>query len=149
MPTKNLEKRLYERRVPFILVITMPAALCAAFAQAGEMDKTAPIPSPVPSVAEALVADLPANLEQLPPPAIAPPVNRKKPAAVHVKLEARPVTGLREQGEHLQDGFNQSRPPCTSDHDCDRKAYDESGTRGRKELGADPAHPEGPGNASL
>jgi nitrite reductase (NO-forming) len=42
--------------------------------------------------------DLPANLERLPPPAIAPPVNRKKPAAVHVKLEARPVTGLLAEG---------------------------------------------------
>jgi hypothetical protein len=32
--------------------------------------------------------------------------------------------------------------------DCDRKAYGESGTRGRMGLGADPAHPEGPGNVS-
>lgn len=40
------------------------------------------------------------------------------------------------------------RKPCFSRDDCDRKAYDESGTRGRMGLGADPAHPEGPGNVS-
>jgi hypothetical protein len=39
-------------------------------------------------------------------------------------------------------------PPCTSLADCDRKAFDESGARGRMGLGADPAHPEGPGNVS-
>jgi hypothetical protein len=38
--------------------------------------------------------------------------------------------------------------PCMSLNDCDRKAYGESGTRGRMGLGADPAHPEGPGNVS-
>jgi len=31
----------------------------------------------------------------------------------------------------------------------DRYRYDYSGTRGRMGLGADPAHPEGPGNFSL
>ena len=40
------------------------------------------------------------------------------------------------------------RQPCFSLDDCDRKAYDELGTRGRMGLGADPAHPEGPGNFS-
>lgn len=40
------------------------------------------------------------------------------------------------------------RKPCFSLDDCDRKAFDESGTRGRMGLGADPAHPEGPGNFS-
>lgn len=40
------------------------------------------------------------------------------------------------------------RQPCFSLDDCDRKAFDESGTRGRMGLGADPAHPEGPGNVS-
>jgi len=38
--------------------------------------------------------------------------------------------------------------PCMSLDDCDRKDFDESGTRGRMGLGADPAHPEGPGNVS-
>jgi hypothetical protein len=32
--------------------------------------------------------------------------------------------------------------------DWDRYRYDYSGTRGRMGLGADPAHPEGPGNFS-
>lgn len=36
---------------------------------------------------------------------------------------------------------------CSSLADCDRRAYDYSGTRGRMGLGANPAHPEGPGNA--
>jgi hypothetical protein len=38
--------------------------------------------------------------------------------------------------------------PCMSLDDCGRKEFDESGTRGRMGLGADPAHPEGPGNVS-
>ncbi|MHB8885527.1 MAG: hypothetical protein ACYC5H_10710 [Methylovirgula sp.] len=37
--------------------------------------------------------------------------------------------------------------PCHSLSGCDRRDYDYSGTRGRMGLGADPAHPEGPGNA--
>jgi hypothetical protein len=146
-------KRLCERLVPIMSAVALPAALCTAWyavhAQAREAEKPAAASSSASVADEALVPALPASLEQLPAPAVAPPVNRKKPASVHVELEARPVTGLGEQGERLQDAFNQSRPPCTSEHDCDRKAYDESGTRGRKELGADPAHPEGPGNASL
>jgi hypothetical protein len=44
--------------------------------------------------------------------------------------------------------YYQIQPPCTSLDDCDRKAFGESGTRGRMGLGADPAHPEGPGNVS-
>jgi hypothetical protein len=36
---------------------------------------------------------------------------------------------------------------CISASDCDRRAYDYSGTRGRMGLGASPYHPEGPGNA--
>jgi hypothetical protein len=32
--------------------------------------------------------------------------------------------------------------------DCERRRYDESGTVGRNGLGADPYHPEGPGNIS-
>lgn len=37
-------------------------------------------------------------------------------------------------------------PACGSAADCDRADYDYSGSRGRMGLGADPAHPEGPGN---
>src|ERR1700752_4366118 len=47
---------------------------------------------------EALVPALPANLERVSQPQVAPPVNRKKPASVHVELEARPVTGLLAEG---------------------------------------------------
>src|SRR3984893_11481147 len=93
---KNSGKRLRERLVPFMRAAALPAALCTpwynACAQAQEAQKTGPPASSSPaSVAdEALVSDLPANLERLPAPAIAPPVNRKKPAAVHIELEARP-----------------------------------------------------------
>ena len=82
----------------------VPAALCtawyAACAHAQEAQKPGlPAASSPASVAdEAVIADLPANLARLPAPAIAPPVNRKKPAAVHVELEARPVTGLLAEG---------------------------------------------------
>jgi hypothetical protein len=80
----------------------LPAALCTfwyiACAQAQEVQNP-PAASSSASVAdEALVSDLPANLERLPAPAIARPVNRKNPAAVHVELEARPVTGLLAEG---------------------------------------------------
>lgn len=44
-------------------------------------------------------------------------------------------------------GYAMGRP-CMSRDDCDRKDFDEFGTRGRMGLGADPAHPEGPGNFS-
>lgn len=47
-----------------------------------------------------------------------------------------------------QFGYYPGMKPCFSLDDCDRKAFDESGTRGRMGLGADPAHPEGPGNFS-
>ncbi len=40
-----------------------------------------------------------------------------------------------------------AKRPCHSLSGCDRRDYDYSGTRGRMGLGADPAHPEGPGNA--
>lgn len=39
------------------------------------------------------------------------------------------------------------KQPCRSLADRDRRDHDDSGTRGRMGLGADPAHPEGPGNA--
>ena len=51
--------------------------------------------------------------------------------------------------EYPRPEFYLNHAPCTSLDDCDRKAYGESGTRGRMGLGADPAHPEGPGNPSL
>ena len=42
--------------------------------------------------------------------------------------------------------LNKRGKPCHSLSGCDRRDYDDSGTRGRMGLGADPAHPEGPGN---
>ena len=51
--------------------------------------------------------------------------------------------------EYPRPEFYLNHAPCTSLDDCDRKAYGKSGTRGRMGLGADPAHPEGPGNPSL
>ena len=90
--------------VSFMRAAALPAAfLCATWsttcAQAQEAQQPGPAASsPAPVADEALVSDLPANLERLPAPAIAPPVNRKKPAAVHVELEARPVTGLLAEG---------------------------------------------------
>ena len=90
--------------VSFMRAAALPAALCTTWATACAQAQGAQQPgppaasSPAPAADEALVSDLPANLERLPAPAIAPPVNRKKPATVHVELEARPVTGLLAEG---------------------------------------------------
>jgi hypothetical protein len=45
-----------------------------------------------------------------------------------------------------QTGPGQS--PCSSVEDCTDQQFDNSGTEGREDLGADAAHPEGPGNDS-
>ena len=66
--------------------------------------------------------------------------------AVAVLVASTRVVAAQEQYEHPQDAFYQNRPPCTSLDDCYRRAFDKSGTPGRMGLGADPAHPEGPGN---
>ncbi|WP_395665835.1 hypothetical protein [Methylocella sp.] len=50
--------------------------------------------------------------------------------------------------EPLDAAASPPRQPCFSRDDCDRKDFDESGTRGRMGLGASPFHPEGPGNFS-
>jgi hypothetical protein len=67
--------------------------------------------------------------------------------AVAVPVASMSVVAAQEQPRHPRNGFNQN-PPCASQHDCDRGAHDKSGTRGRKGLGANPEHPEGPGNAA-
>jgi nitrite reductase (NO-forming) len=78
-------RRLCERLVAITRAVALPAAVWTAWSSA--------------SVADAALGPvLPANLERLPAPAIAPPVNRKKPASVRVELEARPVTGLLAEG---------------------------------------------------
>jgi nitrite reductase (NO-forming) len=93
-----------EQLMSFMRAAALPAVLCissyATCAPAEEAQNALPMnASPPASVAdEAPVADLPANLERLPAPQVAPPVNRKNPAKVHVELEARPVTGLLAEG---------------------------------------------------
>jgi hypothetical protein len=64
-------------------------------------------------------------------------------AAIHSQPDVYPRTA-----PFPQTALPLWRQPCFSLDDCDRKAFDESGTRGRMGLGADPAHPEGPGNFS-
>lgn len=68
--------------------------------------------------------------------------------AAAVLLASMSVVAAQEQQAHPEHGSYQNPPLCSSLADCDSKAYDESGTRGRMGLGADPAHPEGPGNVS-
>jgi hypothetical protein len=75
-----------------------------------------------------------------------PPQSPEDRLAVAVLVASTRVVPAREQYEHPQYGFYQNRPPCTSVDDCDRRTFDKSGTPGRMGLGADPAHPEGPGN---
>jgi FtsP/CotA-like multicopper oxidase with cupredoxin domain len=55
-----------------------------------------------PATNEAALPPLPQNLARVPAPAVAPPVNRKKPELVHVELEAKPVTGLLTDGTGYQ-----------------------------------------------
>jgi len=74
---------------------------------------------------------------------------RKIGLAATVLLASVRVVAAEDQHDQPPYGsYQQNPPPCTSLADCDRKAYGESGTRGRMGLGADPAHPEGPGNVS-
>ena len=66
--------------------------------------------------------------------------------AVAVLVASTRVAVTQEQHEHPQYGFYQNRTPCSSLDDCDRRAFDKSGTPGRMGLGANSANPEGPGN---
>jgi hypothetical protein len=67
-------------------------------------------------------------------------------STVEGEARCKHYTGRGRMNVHA--GILSSPPPCRSPDDCDRKAYGESGARGRLGLGADPAHPEGPGNPS-
>jgi nitrite reductase (NO-forming) len=95
-------RRLCERLVAITRAVALPAAVWNAWyavcAQAEEAQNPVAASSSASVADEASVPILPANLERLPAPAIAPPVNRKKPASVRVELEARPVTGLLAEG---------------------------------------------------
>ncbi|MGA7385127.1 MAG: hypothetical protein WBW81_10705 [Methylocella sp.] len=66
--------------------------------------------------------------------------------AVAALVASMRVGAAQEQYEQPQHGFYQNHPSCTSLDDCYRRVFDNSGTPGRMGLGADPAHPEGPGN---
>lgn len=65
---------------------------------AAEQSQMAPTSGASGAAGEAQLPALPANLERVPQPAVAPPVNRKKPALVRVELEAKPVTALLADG---------------------------------------------------
>jgi nitrite reductase (NO-forming) len=86
--------------IPFACVTALSLALCTPFAQA---EDTAPAGhtagSPAASQAGNLPSlELPQDIARLPMPSMAPPVNRKNPATVHVELEARPQTALIADG---------------------------------------------------
>jgi nitrite reductase (NO-forming) len=86
----------------FFRLAALPAvmgALCGPTRTAAEEGQKTSATSPPAYVAdEPAAAGLPENLERLPSPSVAPPVNRTKPAKVQVELEARPVTGLLADG---------------------------------------------------
>lgn len=63
-------------------------------------------------------------------------------AANAADAQSQPAPYASPNGSNSRQG-----KPCHSLSGCDRRDYDDSGTRGRIGLGADPAHPEGPGNA--
>ncbi|MGH6850752.1 MAG: copper-containing nitrite reductase [Methylocella sp.] len=97
---ENFWKGLRAWLLPFTRIVALSFALGATCAIAENVQKANPAEASSPAAVadESAVADLPANLQRLPSPAMAPPVNRKKPAAVLVELEARPVTGLLADG---------------------------------------------------
>jgi nitrite reductase (NO-forming) len=93
---KNFKKSLAKRLAPCTRLLVLPLALYATCARAEEADHTG---APAASAAdETTLPALPPNLGRVPQPEVAPPVNRKKPALVHVMLEAKPVTGLLADG---------------------------------------------------
>jgi nitrite reductase (NO-forming) len=95
-------KSIGQQFTSFMRAAALPAALAAfapaASAQAAQKAAVPATSSLASAEEEAAVADLPANLDRLPSPAVAPPVNRKKPELVRVTLEAKPVTGLLADG---------------------------------------------------
>ncbi len=66
----------------------------------------------------------------------------------HLARRTQTHRAVRQDGVEAPIYIYHSPAPCYSRDDCDRKDYDESGTRGRMGLGASPYHPEGPGNAT-
>jgi nitrite reductase (NO-forming) len=90
--------------ITFVCVTALSLALCTTFARAQD---TAPAGyttgSPAASQAGDLpILELPQDIARLPMPSMAPPVNRKNSANVHVELEARPETALIADGVAYQ-----------------------------------------------
>ena len=92
--------------IPFVCMTAMSLALCTIFAHA---EDTAPAgqTSGSPSADNLAILELPQDIARLPMPSMAPPVNRKNPATVHVDLEARPETAL------IADGVAYNRRRCS------------------------------------
>jgi nitrite reductase (NO-forming) len=86
--------------ITFVCVTALPLALCTTFAQAEDTALAGQTTgSPADSQAGNLpILELPQDIARLPMPPMAPPVNRKNPATVHVELEARPQTALIADG---------------------------------------------------
>jgi nitrite reductase (NO-forming) len=99
----NLEC-LGKQLMSFVRAAAFPAALGGlwhtpcAFAQEAQKAEPPAASSSTANADEATLPALPANLGRVPQPQVAPPVNRKKLALVHVALEAKPVTGLLANG---------------------------------------------------
>ncbi|MCI0745972.1 MAG: copper-containing nitrite reductase [Verrucomicrobia subdivision 3 bacterium] len=97
-------KRIGKQRMPLMRAAVLSAALCAAwysgrgYAEEGQKADTSGDTSSALTAGETSVSALPANLERVAAPLVAPPVNRKKPALVRAELEAKPVTGLLAEG---------------------------------------------------
>ena len=85
-------------------VTALSLALCTTFAQAQDAAPAGHTTgSPAASQAGDLpILELPQDIARLPTPSMAPPVNRKNPANVHVELEARPATALIADGVAYQ-----------------------------------------------
>jgi nitrite reductase (NO-forming) len=98
----NLE-RLGKELMSVVRAAVLPAALGAlwhapcAVAQEAQTTKPSAVSS-FTAADDALVPALPPNLGPVPQPQVAPPVNRKRAALVHVALEAKAVTGLLADG---------------------------------------------------
>jgi nitrite reductase (NO-forming) len=86
--------------ITFSWVTALSLALCTTFAH---VEDAAPAgqTSGSPAASQAgnpPIIELPQDIARLPMPSMAPPVNRKNPATVHVELEARPKTALIADG---------------------------------------------------
>jgi nitrite reductase (NO-forming) len=93
---KNFKKSLGKRLAPRTRLVVLPLAFYATCAWAQDTDHAG---APAASAGdEATLPSLPPNLGPVPQPQVTPPVNRKKPALVHVALETKPVTGLLADG---------------------------------------------------